>query len=449
MKPLLAIVAVVALAVAAASADERDDRADRRPPRPHRLIVRTLPAPGAPRATRSTRSRHVRGHGRRSYLRFDHPNLFGTDALPISIGPSHEPANGASGGAAVSGDNRKMRLVAFQSAVSNLIRGDTNGKTDVFIWHRPRGPAGLNLTHLAGSLRRVSINNGHLQGNGDSIDPSLDGSIRTVPHCVAFQSRSTNLDGRDRNPDWDIYVHDLRTHLTYLVSAGVTAPATNPSIDGQCHKVVFQTPRWVWIGSAHAAWKPSRIAPGSGPHFARDGSAIVWTHRGLIRIRRRGIMSTVGPGTNPRVSDQEYGLWGIVFDTRRRLLAVDRDSYRDVYMRILGRHGGAHRTILISKVPGGNAFNGGITVYGQNRGIVTFAIREGGGWGLWYYNKHTGHVDDLAFSRRGSIHGIATSARANFVAFTTARRISRFDHSRYPTVYVKQLVDGQTYKHAF
>ena len=342
-----------------------------------------------------------------------------------------------------------MRLVAFQSAVSNLVRGDTNGKTDVFIWHRPRGPAGLNFKHPTGWLRRVSINDSHRQGNGDSINPSLDGSIRTVPHCVAFQSRSTNLDVRDANADWDIYVYDLKAHQTYLVSAGVTAPATNPSIDGQCHKVAFQSHGWVWIGSAHSSWNPSRIAPGSRPSFARDGSAIVWTHRGVIRIRRHGVMSTVGPGRNPHVSDQEYGLWGIVFDTRRRLLAVDRDPYQDVYMRIVGRHGGAHRTILISKVPGGNAFNGGITVYGQRRGIATFAIRERRGWGLWYYNKHTGHVDDLAFSRRGSIRGIATSARANFVAFTTARRISRYDHSRYPMVYVKQLVDGQTYKHAF
>jgi hypothetical protein len=456
MRALLAIAAIAVLVLAASSAGERDDRFTPRQPRPAQLIPRLIQAPGealAPRRTqhapvrRAHRRRHH--HHRRHYGPFDHPNLFGTGALPISIGASHERANGPSGGAVVSGDNRKMRLVAFQSAASDLIRGDANGKTDVFIWHRPRGPAGLKLRHLTGSLRRMSVNNEHRQGNGDSIDPSLDGSIRTVPHCVAFQSRSTNLSASDPNADWDIYVHDLRTRRTYLVSAGVSAPTTHPSIDGQCHEVVFQTPRWIWIGSAHGSWKPSRIAPGSRPRFARDGSAIVWTHRGLVRMRRGGVMSTVGSGTNPHVSDREHGLWGVAFDTRKRLLAVDRDSHKDVYMRIVGRHRAPLRTILISKVPGGDAFNGGITVYGQNRGIVTFAIRESRGWGLWYYNKHTGNVDDLAFSRHGALRGIATSARANFVAFTTARRISRLDHSRYLTVYFKHLVDGQTYKHAF
>jgi hypothetical protein len=471
MRWLVAIAAIAALVLAvvlaASSAEERDDRAARPQPLPHLFTVlpkRTQRQLSTGRGAHHARQVHHvrrhphhhrrhygrhRHHHRHHYGTFAHPNLFGTNPLQISIGASHEAANGPSGGATVSGDNRKMRLVAFHSSASNLIRGDSNGKTDVFIWHRPRGPAGLALTHLTGSLRRASISNNHRQGNGDSINPSLDGSIRTVPHCVAFQSHSTNLSPGDTNPDWDIDVRDLRTHLTYLVSAGVSAPATHPSIDGHCHKVVFQTPRWIWIGSAHGRWKPSRIALGSRPRFARDGSAVVWTHRGRVQVRRRGVVSTVGPGTNPHVSDQEYGLWGVVFDTRKRLLAVDRDSHEDVYMRILGRHRGPHRTILISKVPGGDAFNGGITVYGQNRGIVTFAIRERRGWGLWYYNKHTGNVDDLAFSRRGAVHGIATSARANFVAFTTSERISPFAAGRFRTIYFKHLVDGQSYHHAF
>jgi hypothetical protein len=447
MKLLLAVAAIAGLILVATSAGE-DDLEPVHPGRPAAAVA-SRPPSALPRAARHERRNWYPRPVDRDRLPFAHRNLFGTASLPISIGAAHHPANGASSGVAVSGDNRKMRLVAFQSVASNLIRGDTNGKTDIFIWHRPRGRAGLDLTHLTGGLRRVSINNDHVQGNGDSINPSLDGSIRTVPHCVAFQSRSTNLDSRDANPDWDVYVHDLRTRLTYLVSAGVPAPATHPSIDGQCHKVVFQTPRWIWIGSAHGLWKPSRVAPGARPRFSRDGSAIVWTHRGFVRLRRWGATSTIGPGTNPHVSDQLNGLWGVVFDTRKRLLPADGDSHEDVYMRIIGRRGHPDRTILVSKTHGGDAFNGGITAFGQKRGIVTFAIRERRGWGLWYFNKHTGNVDDLAFARHGTVHGIATSARANFVAFTTAQRISRFDRSSYSTIYLKHLVDGQTYAHAF
>jgi hypothetical protein len=153
----------------------------------------------------------------------------------------------------------------------------------------------------------------------------------------------------------------------------------------------------------------------------------------------------VGPGQNPRVSDQEDGLWGISFETRRRLTRDDHDHYVDVYMRIVGRHGGAHRTLRVSIVPGRNAFNGGITAFGQNRGIVVFGIQEGRGSALWYFNKHTGHADDLAVTTKRSLYGIATSARANFVAFSARQRLSRLDRARHRTVYFKHLVDGQSY----
>ena len=449
MRPLLVAGAVAGVVLVAASSGEGRDfdrpaRAAAAPTAERRIKVLVAAAGRMRRELHYVHARRLHHH-----LVYAHRSLFGTAPLPISVGATHWPANGPSSGAAVSGDNRKMRLVAFQSAASNLVPGDTNGKTDVFVWQRPRGQAGLALRHLTGTLRRASISNANLQGNGSSINPSLDGSIRTVPHCVAFQSRSTNFDRRDRSSDWDIYVHDLKSQHTYLVSAGVAGPATHPSIDGQCHKVVFQARGSIWIGSAHGLWKPSRLAPGNGARFSRDGSAIVWTHRGLVRIRRWGAVTTLGPGTNPHVSDQLNGRWGVVFDTRQRLLPADRDSHVDVYMRIIGRRGQADQTILISKVPGGDAFNGGITSYGQRRGIVTFAIRERRGWGLWYYNKHTGHVDDLAFSHHGTIQGVATSARANFVAFTTAQRISPLDRSPFTTIYFKHLVDGQSYKNAF
>lgn len=373
-----------------------------------------------------------------------HPNVFGTRPLPISVARSHRPANGDSGGVAVSGDNRKTRIVAFHSAASNLVARDTNGKTDVFIWRRPRGRAGLLLNHITGHLSRVSIARRDVQANGDSRNPSVDGSLTTVPHCVAFQSTATNLAPGDTDPVSDVFVRNLHTRRTYLVSAGVEEPASNPSIDGHCHRVAFDAGGAVWVSPTHGGFARP-LANGSRPSFARDGRALVWTSRGKVWIRRHGVTSRVGTGANPRVSDEEFGLWGVSFETRRRLSRRDHDRYMDVYMRIIGRRGGARRTLLVSIVRGKDAFNGGITAYGQNRGIVVFGIHEGRGSGLWYFNKHTGHADDLAFTRKGSLYGIATSARANFVAFTSPRRLSRLDRSRHTTVYLKALVDGQSY----
>jgi hypothetical protein len=382
--------------------------------------------------------------GARWYGSPRHPNVFGTRPLPISVGRSHRPANGDSGGVALSGDNRKMRIVAFHSAASNLVARDTNGKTDVFIWRRPRGRAGLLLNHIAGRLSRVSVGRRGVQPDGDSRNPSVDGSLTTVPHCVAFQSTATNLAKGDADAVSDIFVRNLRSRRTYLVSAGVDEPARNPSIDGHCHRVAFEAGGAIWVGPTHGGFA-RRLGNGSRPSFARDGRALVWTSRGKVWIRRRGATSRVGTGANPRVSDEEFGLWGVSFETRRRLSHRDHDHYTDVYMRIIGRHGGVRRTLLVSIVPGKDAFNGGITAYAQKRGIVVFGIHEGRGSGLWYFNKHTGHADDLALTRKGSLYGIATSARANFVAFTSRRRLSRLDRSRHATVYVKGLVDGQSY----
>ena len=380
----------------------------------------------------------------RYYASERHPNVFGTRPIPISVGLHHRPANGDSGGAAVSGDNRKTRLAAFHSDASNLVRRDTNHKTDVFIWRRPRGRAGLALTRLTGRLSRVSISGDGEQGDGNSRNPSLDGSLTTVPHCIAFQSTSTNLHPDDPDRVSDIFVRDLRSRHTYLVSPGIDEAATNPSIDGHCKRVAFEAGGRIWIGRAHGA-RPIRLRSGHEPRYSRDGRAVVWTSRNMVWIRRRGVTSRVGPGSNPSVSDQEYGLWGISFETRRRLTRDDRDHYVDVFMRIVGRHGGAHRTLRISIKPGRNAWNGGITAFGQNRGIVVFGMQEGRGSAMYYFNKHTGNADDLALTTWKQLYGIATSARANFVAFTARQRLSKLHHSRHRTVYFKHLVDGQSY----
>ena len=373
-----------------------------------------------------------------------HPNVFGTKPLPISIRSSHRRPNGSSSGAAVSGDNRKTRLAAFHSSASNLVPHDRNGKTDVFVWRRPRGRRGLLLRHVTGKLILASVSSHWHQGNGDSTNPSLDGSLTSRPHCVAFQSTATNLDPRDRDRVSDIFVRDLRAGRTYLVSRGIDAPATNPSIDGHCHRVAFEAGGWIWVGSAHGDSR-QRLRMGSQPNYARDGRALVWARDGYVWIHRDGVTSRVGPGRNPRISDREYGLWGVSFETRRRLTRKDHDHYADVYLRVIGRHGGAHRTVLASIVRGKDAYNGGITAYGQNRGIVVFGIHEGRGSGLWYFNQHTGHADDLALTTRGTIYGIATSARANFVAFSAKQRLSPLDRGRHTTVYFKHLVDGQSY----
>ncbi|MFL5827511.1 MAG: hypothetical protein ACJ76V_13380 [Thermoleophilaceae bacterium] len=378
--------------------------------------------------------------------------IFGTEPIPVSVGPHGEAANGPSGGAAISGDDRYARLVAFHSSAGNLTPRDTNGAADVFVWSRPHGSSGLQLSRPArpaGKLVRASVSNHGRQADGPSWNPSLDGSMHSRPHCVAFQSSATNLAPGDRDAVSDIYVRDLRSHRTRLVSRGIGAAAVNPAIDGRCARVAFEAGGRVYTASVRGG-RPHSLGGGSAPSLSRDGSALVWQRGGAVMLRRAGHTSeVVGSGHDATVSDSESGVWGVSFETGTRLTGNDGNPGVDVYMRVFRGGGGPRRTDLISAVHrggsslGGNSVNGGITVYAANRGIVTFANANGGGTTLWYRNNHSGNIDDLAHAG-GPIFDIATSARANFVAFSSTAANFRFDgNGGVQDVFFKHLVDGR------
>jgi hypothetical protein len=381
-------------------------------------------------------------------------NIFGTQPIDISVGPHGEGANGPSGHATVSGDDRKARFVAFDSSASNLVGGDHNGAEDVFVWGRPHGMNGVTLSQPArpsGSMTRASVSSSGAEANGASSNPALDGSMHSAPHCVAFQSTASNLARADGDGVSDVFVRDLRRHKTHLVSRGIGEAATNPTIDGSCHVAAFEAGGSVYMARIKGGRAPRALGGGSNPSFSRDGSALVWTDGSAVKLRANGRTVTVaGNGSTPSVSDFTQGYWGVVFQTSSRLAGNDNNPGTDVYMRRVGRSGGVVGTDLISATHrggqslGGSNLPGGISAYGAARGIVTFANAVGASDTLYYRNNHTGHIDDLAHAWGGSIFEVATSARANFVAFSSTFSSFRFDHNgSRQDVFFKALVDGQ------
>ena len=59
--------------------------------------------------------------------------------------------NGASRNASLSQDGRLARAITFESDASNIIGGDTNGFTDVFVIERDRKSTRLNSSHSSPS----------------------------------------------------------------------------------------------------------------------------------------------------------------------------------------------------------------------------------------------------------------------------------------------------------
>lgn len=142
-------------------------------------------------------------------------------------------SNGAqmTGGAAdlpsISGDGQR---IVFTSSAANLVAGDTNGVLDVFLRDRA-----VNATI------RVSITTAGAQANGASTAPviSLEGAV------IAFQSAATNFVQGD-NATLDVFVRDLFNSTTERVSNGMNAvqpngASTRPSISADGQRVLFQT----------------------------------------------------------------------------------------------------------------------------------------------------------------------------------------------------------------
>ena len=109
----------------------------------------------------------------------------------VSAAADGTQGNGLSQGRALSADGTR---VAFESDADNLVPGDTNGGTDVFV---------RDLT--TGTITRVSIAADGTQGNGNSLTTSLSGDGTKV----AFVTGATNLVPGDTNESADILVADV------------------------------------------------------------------------------------------------------------------------------------------------------------------------------------------------------------------------------------------------
>lgn len=118
----------------------------------------------------------------------------------VSVASDGSQGNAGSDSPALSGDGR---YVAFASMASNLVPGDANSRSDVFVRDR-----------RTGETTRVSVGSGGTEANDHSYDPSISGDGR----YVAFTSFAWNLVSGDTNGNPDVFVHDRQTNTTIRAS---------------------------------------------------------------------------------------------------------------------------------------------------------------------------------------------------------------------------------------
>lgn len=216
-------------------------------------------------------------------------------------GPSSDPIVASSGPG-----------LAFVSEATNLVPDDTNGAPDVFV------------VAPGGGLARVSVSPEGKQVDGGSGQPDLSADGR----LLVFTSTADNLLPGDGGGRADVFVRDLLTGATTLVSA---TPDGSPAAGSSSAPAISPDGRYVSFSSTAAD-----LVEGDGNRkpdvFVRDLASRRTTRVSVSTRGRAQDKSSPRPFT--QISDLSRNGRYVVFDSdATNLVRRDRNRNTDVFVR--------------------------------------------------------------------------------------------------------------------
>jgi Tol biopolymer transport system component len=164
-----------------------------------------------------------------------------TQTGTITLVSRRSAAEGGAGGndvSEVSAISADGRYVAFSSDADNLSASDVNAHVNVFV--RDTQTATTIL------VSRQSAADGGDGGDGQSAFASMSADGR----YVAFGSSATNLAADDDNGETDIFVRDLQTNATTLVSRRSALSGNGPANDSSFNADISADGRYVAFESS-------------------------------------------------------------------------------------------------------------------------------------------------------------------------------------------------------
>ena len=287
----------------------------------------------------------------------------------VSVSSDGTEGNGDSFTPSMSADGR---FVLIRSSAGNLATGGRNGNINLYVHDRDNDDDGnFDEVNETGAIETTLVVS--LSGSENIAAPALisaDGSF------VVFASPDDNIAPVDTNQSTDIFVHELATGQTTLVSVHTdgtqgNAASTQPSISGDGARIAFASAASSLVGVDSDDDGICDIGCATGGNiFLRD------LNRGLTTV-----VSVASDGTqgnrdsfDPRIS-ADGNL--VAFDSEATNLdPADTDSIRDIFVRVSGLAAGTGTdyTVLVSKASDGTKGNGDsfvrwISEYGR---FVTF-----------------------------------------------------------------------------
>jgi hypothetical protein len=258
--------------------------------------------------------------------------------------------NGVSRNAAVSHDQRIARYIAYESDATNIVPGDTNGLTDVFVAGRATPWGGNGTPWRIGSTELVSRGLGGQPANGRSYRPTVDGDSHHAPSCVAFVSDASNLVPGDTNGKPDAFVYNLRSRRLVRVSTDAHGRQSNGStyevsVDGDCERVAFvsDATNLALASTKYLNWRSSRTSrppAGSRQVYAKvlRGKGLDRGFRGLTFLASANRRGEAANGNSWHVSFARAGKALVFASDASNLSAADHNGVTDVYERGFIRH---------------------------------------------------------------------------------------------------------------
>lgn len=226
-----------------------------------------------------------------------------TDRVSVSSGGTQGDALSARPRASTTG-----QFVVFQSNATNLVAGDTNAATDVFVRDR-----------TAGTTTRVSVITGGGQANGASTEPSISADGR----YVTFTSAATNLVAGDTNLVNDVFLHDRTTGVTTRISVDAVGAQANGA-SGES----FITADATQVAFTSAA---SNLVAGDA-----NGVADIFLKTLATGAIVRASVSSAGVEANAasrNPTTTSSGLFVVFTSDATNLVAGDGNAAADVFMR--------------------------------------------------------------------------------------------------------------------
>lgn len=246
--------------------------------------------------------------------------------------------NGPSTHGVISGDKRYARMLAFQSEASDLVNGDGNGVSDVFLIRRAGSYSNDGEVWRPGETHLISKGRDGRDANGPSFAPAVDGNFYFAPKCVAFLSKASNLVKHDTNGKTDAFLW-RKGHIRRVSYPG----------GHQAHEDVESVT------------------------VAGDCSRTAYTVGDRLFVRKAGKTDTLfdrGDPQNPSFGAGEHS--DLVFDDGRGNVLLSRDSVGKPHKVADGRN---------------PAFNS------LRRNVVAYEARRGDHWQIAY--RDLGHGEHV------------------------------------------------------